>query len=81
MNLYYYKIKMIIDDKFEKEDGYTVGNSFSEAMDRLLEYYGEDEVEEVKLSYVADRPVLILPTQGAITEKGLIKAIAENNCF
>ena len=83
MNLYYYKIKSYntFDSKEEKEDGYTVGENYTDALNRLMEFYGEDETLTVTLKYVTDRPILILPAKGAITEKGLVEAIADNNNF
>ena len=83
MCLYYYKIKIYndIDHKEEKEDGYTVGENYADALNRLMDFYGEDETLTVTLKYITDRPILILPTKGAITEKGLVEAIADNNNF
>ena len=83
MNLYYYKIKTYndFDHKEEKEDGYTFGENYSAAIDRLMEFYGEDETVTITLKYIADRPILILPIKNAIAEKGIVEAIEDNNCF
>ena len=79
MCFYYYSVKIYDDYDIVKENGYTVGANYQEAMKNLTDYYGGDNVIKATLEYVADRPVLILPEEGAITAKGLTKAIKDNN--
>ena len=82
-NIYYYKIKMYVEDinEFEEEDGYTFGTNYADALEKLIEYYGENEIENFTLEYIGDRPIIILPTEGAINKFGLREAIKNNNCF
>lgn len=81
MNIYYYSIKVYdeVERTTDKENGYVAGSNYSDAIERLMEYYGDEYAEAVTLKYVADRPILILPEEGAITQKGLVKAIFDNN--
>lgn len=81
MYMYYYDITIYLSDtrSEETESGYVCGDSYTSALDRLLEYFGEDETVDVKLSFVTDKPILVLPTQKAIKDKGLVAAIRDNN--
>ena len=82
MCFYYFSAK-VYDENYKPytETGYTVGQDYRNALNNLTEYFGEDDIIKITLEYVADRPVLVLPTDGAITEKGLVAAIKNNNNF
>ena len=74
---FYDNITMEITD----ESGYTFGDSYTDAMERVLSFYGADEVERIELTFVSDRPVLITSkiSNEAIVKQGLEKALNNHN--
>ena len=63
MSIYKYTVCFIDTDTYKtyEERGYTFANNYSEAMDKIVSYYGEEDIEKCSLSFIADREVLILP--------------------
>ncbi len=78
---FYYYVATVYDEDYNEytESGYTIGENYRNAINNLTEHYGEDELIKVTLEYIADRPVLVLPSGDLIAEKGLKAAIKENN--
>ena len=82
MNFYYFSVKFYTDNyEIEKENGYTIGTNYSNAVENITNHYGENEIVKIYVEYIADRPILILPPTSAIEDKGLLNAIKENNDF
>ena len=44
---YYYELVYYIDDTVSKAKGITYGNSWAEVMQNLVEYYGENDIDEI----------------------------------
>ena len=80
MCMLYFSVKFYTDGcNTSKENGYVCGDSYAAAARNLSDCYGENDIISITIKYVADRPLVILPSEEAITSKGLIKAIYENN--
>lgn len=55
--MYEYEILYYYDDQMESDRGLIVGvNSMHEATQKLLDYYGEDEVQELRLKFITEQP-------------------------
>ena len=81
MCFYYYAVEVydVDNHKVFTENGYTVGVDYRNALNNLIEYYTEASLVSLTLEYVADKPILILPSGDAVNRKGLIAAIKDNN--
>ena len=51
MYFYKYKVKYFdsIDEKERVEKGIVSGSAFKEAMDSIIQYYGEDELLDIQI--------------------------------
>ena len=67
--------------KTTNESGYTFGDSYTDAMERVLSFYGADEIERIELTFVSDRPILITSniSNEVIVKQGLEKALNDHN--
>lgn len=55
--MYEYEILYYYDDQMESDRGLVAGvNSMYEATQKLLDYYGEDEVQELHLKFITEQP-------------------------
>lgn len=52
--IYRYKVAWCFDDKTINTEGIGFALSFSDAMEKLAEEFGEDEILNVSISYLAD---------------------------
>lgn len=68
-----FKVKVYEEDKLVKYNGIVPGENFCEALNCLMsDYFPEDYVTDVKLSYVTDNEVLLLP-------KDIVKFVKKEN--
>lgn len=55
--MYEYEILYYYDDQMESDRGLVAGvNSMYEATQKLLDYYGEDEVQELRIKFITEQP-------------------------
>lgn len=71
---YRYSIKYYDSDSLnlETSSGIVCANSYSEAVSRILQYYGEHETEELTVKFIYDFTVLKMP-------EGILDSIEEMN--
>lgn len=73
--LYYeYKVSVYYEDegKTQEETGIVAGQSYGEALSQLIEYYGENDTENVYLSCLSDSPLKVDPDQINIIREKVI---------
>jgi hypothetical protein len=57
MYFYKYKVKYFdsIDEKERVEKGIVSGSAFKEAMDSIVQYYGEEELLDIQIKIIIDK--------------------------
>lgn len=60
MNFYKGKVHWYneLDERITPEQMITFGASYTDAMERIVKYYGEDNIEKVELEFFYDSDVL-----------------------
>lgn len=53
------------DDESRWQHGYLMANSYKDALDQLIAYFGEEALENVQLTMVSNSELLFLPEEYA----------------
>lgn len=67
------------DECLEKEaisKGFTMGKHYSDAVDKITHFYGEDNTLSLKIEYISDDDVLLLPDD---IDDDIFNSIRETN--
>lgn len=61
--MYYYSFEASVfyidDNELKRETGIVAGKNYKEAVNSLLEYYGEEGLEEFKIALLSDCPLIV----------------------
>ena len=72
--MFVYKVKWYEDENALTEtNGFVSGEKFSQAMSTLVEYFDEQAIEEITLSFINDYNILYCE------DENVIKKIVEDN--
>lgn len=56
--MYRYTVKVYEDTSLKTYHGITYGCSYTEALEHILGYFGEDDITELTLHFITDNKVL-----------------------
>lgn len=62
---YLAEVETLIDSKDRKDNIIIYASDYKEAMDHVLDYYSDEDITIVKLTYVSDMPFALTPDQVA----------------
>lgn len=50
--MYYfpYKVKYYVDSEARTANGFTLASSYATAVENIVEYYGEEEIEDIQIT-------------------------------
>lgn len=70
-NMYKFVVKYVdTDDNYKEitERGLLIAEKYTEAVEQLIEYFGEDEIVSFSIEYVTDHSVIVVSTEEAIND-------------
>lgn len=70
-NMYKFVVKYAdTDDNYKEitERGLLIAEKYTEAVEQLIEYFGEDEIVSFSIEYVTDHSVIVVSTEEAIND-------------
>lgn len=70
--MYSFKIKIYEGIELKTFIGFAPGNSLREAFDNVILYFGENDIDTIKLVFATDASVLLVP-------EGVVDVLVEEN--
>ena len=85
MNLYEYRVEYYsdLDDKEMVDYGYLIAENYSDGINILCSWYGDKDIDSLKLDYINDKPLLTLGSMFLKNDERpvIMDIINDNNSF